>query len=607
MLRTATGSIGIASAITLAVFAVGVGVQEPTLKPIVPVVLDSATWKELLAAEDARAATPEQLRTLVAGTRSGDAAVRRISVRALGRLERPDIVRQILPLLEDVSDTVRAEAVNALGQAVFSADPGEVIGPLLVRLTSERDPWVHGVVAQTLGRLAYLSVDTIGLVTAALLDASSDVAVEGIVGFARGFESIVRRQSGKEPLTAQFVARLRELARFDSPNERSAAQVRRLAVAALVGSGQVDSTFLLAVLDDADAQVRRLAVRAAVMLRTLEGREGVMARGLSDPAAPVRYVAIQGYGQRMSNSSVCDLVRQATDDNNMHVALLAIDKLAACRRDPRTVDLLQLIAGQEVSEESWHRPAHALLALAGAAPGRLTPFLDRAFESENSWVRLYAARAATTIGARGVLERLAFDADDNVREAAVSGLLELAGHDADSVYIAQLDRSGYQLIIMTTNALAETPLGKDAVSSLFGALDRITAEHRETSRDARSALLTRIGELGDAQFAERLRPYLADFDVAVANQVAAVLTDWMGREHVATPTVFPAQPLPTLREIRELATARPILQMRAGGEIVLQLLPYEAPTNTARFAKLAREGYFDGLTFHRVVASYRGS
>jgi cyclophilin family peptidyl-prolyl cis-trans isomerase len=44
--------------------------------------------------------------------------------------------------------------------------------------------------------------------------------------------------------------------------------------------------------------------------------------------------------------------------------------------------------------------------------------------------------------------------------------------------------------------------------------------------------------------------------------------------------------------------------MSAGGSIELRLLPFEAPTNAARFARLARAGYFDGLTFHRVVPGF---
>ena len=37
------------------------------------------------------------------------------------------------------------------------------------------------------------------------------------------------------------------------------------------------------------------------------------------------------------------------------------------------------------------------------------------------------------------------------------------------------------------------------------------------------------------------------------------------------------------------------------GEIVLQLLPEAAPNHVGYFIKLAREGAYDGTTFHRVI------
>ncbi len=37
------------------------------------------------------------------------------------------------------------------------------------------------------------------------------------------------------------------------------------------------------------------------------------------------------------------------------------------------------------------------------------------------------------------------------------------------------------------------------------------------------------------------------------------------------------------------------------GEIVIELLDGEAPNTVANFVSLARKGFYDGLTFHRVV------
>ena len=40
------------------------------------------------------------------------------------------------------------------------------------------------------------------------------------------------------------------------------------------------------------------------------------------------------------------------------------------------------------------------------------------------------------------------------------------------------------------------------------------------------------------------------------------------------------------------------------GDIVLELFPNEAPGTVANFEKLANEGFYDGLTFHRVIPNF---
>ncbi len=40
------------------------------------------------------------------------------------------------------------------------------------------------------------------------------------------------------------------------------------------------------------------------------------------------------------------------------------------------------------------------------------------------------------------------------------------------------------------------------------------------------------------------------------------------------------------------------------GDIVLELFPDEAPGTVANFAKLAEAGFYDGLTFHRVIPHF---
>jgi len=46
------------------------------------------------------------------------------------------------------------------------------------------------------------------------------------------------------------------------------------------------------------------------------------------------------------------------------------------------------------------------------------------------------------------------------------------------------------------------------------------------------------------------------------------------------------------------------LCMRELGEIVIELLPEAAPNTVANFKKLVADGFYDGLTFHRVIPGF---
>jgi cyclophilin family peptidyl-prolyl cis-trans isomerase len=275
-------------------------------------------------------------------------------------------------------------------------------------------------------------------------------------------------------------------------------------------------------------------------------------------------------------------VFRAASDTDSHVALLAIDLLGnGCVADENPADTLGRIVGElsTVGRDSWHRPAHAIVALARVAPDRAGRLLPDFVESEIWWVRMYGARAATELEAVTQLDQLAFDSHGNVREAAISGLARIVGHDADSSYIAQLAQPDYQLVITAARFLEGSPNRRSAVPALLNALERITAEQRETSRDPRNALLDRLEELAGRAQADYLASYLRDFDPSIAEAAARVLATWTGR-------TWTTDPRPLTRSFE------------------VSLLPFEAPTNAWRFARLAREGYFDGLTFHRVVPGF---
>jgi cyclophilin family peptidyl-prolyl cis-trans isomerase/HEAT repeat protein len=479
---------------------------------------------------------------------------------------------------------------------------------LLIRLSDEADPAVRGVLAQTLGRLPYESSNNFGVVEQALFELAQTAGPEEMVGVARGLESLSRRSEAAGHQIARTLGLLLELSSYQSGNGAGpAVWVRRLAVAALVRAGRVGSQFLAERLSDPDWGVRRLATEATLTLDTLSERESLITRALADNSAMVRYSALRAYGRRLQATTGCDVVFRAASDTDSHVALLAIDLLGnGCVADENPADTLGRIVGElsTVGRDSWHRPAHAIVALARVAPDRAGRLLPDFVESEIWWVRMYGARAATELEAVTQLDQLAFDSHGNVREAAISGLARIVGHDADSSYIAQLAQPDYQLVITAARFLEGSPNRRSAVPALLNALERITAERRETSRDPRNALLDRLEELAGRAQADYLASYLRDFDPSIAEAAARVLTTWTGRTWTTDPRPLTPLALPTYGELRALMDRHAMIQIRGGSSFEVSLLPFEAPTNAWRFARLAREGYFDGLTFHRVVPGF---
>ena len=562
--------------------------------------LDSLTWMSLLEAEDSRAPRLEDLAVLERGLGDDNAQARQIAVRALGRLERPSLVPSIAPSLNDPSADVRVEAANALGQAVLQA-VGDTVLPLLAnRLAIEADPAVRGALAQTMGRLAFADSSLLVEVEATLGRQSGTDAAE-LLGVASGYESLVRLHRGFS-LTPGGIERLTRMARLPGDsNPDVAARVRRLALGTALRAGGTGDRLIAGAMNDPDVEVRRIAI-AQLSTVSPAGRDQLLARALSDSAAAVRHAALGQLGR--GGSSSCARIAQMTNDTDGQVRLLAIDLLAECADLDGVMDLVLGRLQLPTTRVAWHEPAHALVTLVSVDSAQARSVLPAFAVHQISWVRVYAARAASRLGDAPTLEALAFDENDNVRQVALASLSDLAGHAADSIYIAQLARGDYQLIMTAARALEGSPTAASTLPLLLIALRRITLEDRETSRDPRMALLERIGEFGDVQHAKALEPYLSDFDPVVAQRAATLMGTWTGGEHRMTPRAPLASRLPTLEEVERLAASRPVLVMQGGGEIVLRLFPFEAPTNSVRFARLARAGYFDGLTFHRVVPAF---
>jgi cyclophilin family peptidyl-prolyl cis-trans isomerase len=62
--------------------------------------------------------------------------------------------------------------------------------------------------------------------------------------------------------------------------------------------------------------------------------------------------------------------------------------------------------------------------------------------------------------------------------------------------------------------------------------------------------------------------------------------------------------LPPASVLEALDGARARIHMRDAGRFTLELISEEAPLTVATFVRLAERGYYDGLTFHRIVPNF---
>jgi cyclophilin family peptidyl-prolyl cis-trans isomerase len=569
--------------------------------------------ERMLQAEDARPTTQAGLAPLLEGLQGNG---RRTAIRAIGRLERPEMIALIAPALND-GVGIRAEAANALAQmARTPAAVVEVQKLLLARAAVDAnlntwEPW--GEMAAALGRLPYDTAEQVQATEAVLLiglpapDSMNDVESAALIGSARGFESLARTVRAKKlPALSE---RTWDLLRWAATAQRPPADprsvlTRRLAMAALVTGNQATTSVIERGLLDADAEVRRFAAAAAASDARVEERDRVIKIALADKEPRVRFEGLRAWGRHFQKTS-CAPIRAALKDPNPHVMLQAIDQLATpCpTAESPAAELSAIASSLSNTPRAWHAPAHALVSLARVNQDSAKQLLPQ-FISHQTWqVRMYAARAAGTLGMMRELDALWADANDNVKEAALSAMIDRKAATTVTAAIASLSRPDYQLILTAVRALDDKSNAAQATTPLITALARITRENKDTSRDPRLAILNRLQGYGDASQAIYLEAYVKDFDPVIAQKAAEILTAWSGQPRTVAPQPL-TPPGVTTAMVTALRGKSLRFHMAGRGYFDIALDVDAAPLTAIRIARRASEGYYNGLTFHRIAPNF---
>jgi cyclophilin family peptidyl-prolyl cis-trans isomerase len=485
-------------------------------------------------------------------------------------VEQPGAIPLITKALADSAAEVRAAAADALAQSV--ARGGDAVGGVRTTLREalgrERDAAVRAALLEAFGRLAPGSVEQVKATASAIapsLAAQSVVerrgAIRGIFFLARKREA---RAAGAIPadVTDRMFAMLDEETAGFTPTDRYNIAYALWSAVAL---SDQRSHRLFA---DRETMVRERGIVNFARSSDLPLIRAHMEKTLADPAPIIRFRSITVYAQKLRATDGCAPLVQLTGDADVTVAIAATDALSGCRGDTAVARHLRTMADGLADLDRWHLPAHALVSLSVVDSAAARVLMPRFRDAKNYFVRMYADSAARLIGDVATLYLLSRDPAPIVQASAIGALSRLVGHDADSVYRRSLASDDNQVLMAAAAALKG--------STRPGLADYVSRRHEnrlsrgwETDRDGTEAL----AELGRS----------------------------LGARIIQMKDHWQRKPLPTFNELAALEQATARIEMADGSVITMKLHPFDAPTNVTRFVRVARGGYFDFLTFHRVA------
>jgi len=319
----------------------------------------------------------------------------------------------------------------------------------------------------------------------------------------------------------------------------------------------------------------------------------------------VRLEAVTAQAKDRSTPRVCGPIVALVNDPVPLVSLQALGALVPeCALTPDVIATLGTIADEladTTKVATWHRGSRALTTLARLAPEAARKRLDVATRHSAWQVRAAAAGVAATVAAEPIVLSLSADGNANVRTAVIEALVRMKSPSTVRVAMPALDSTDFQLVMAAAKALVAD---KASTPKLLATLTRLTNEGADTSRDPRVAIVTTLTTLLGAEGVSELAPWTADWDTAVRAQVR--------RAYAAAKVPVPNLPLkyrapsqPTAQELTEHLKAKVLeIEMSNGGLVTMQLFTADAPVAVSRVVSLARRGYYDGLTFHRIVPDF---
>jgi len=537
-----------------------------------------AVLASIVSAEDTRRVTGKFNEYLS----DPDPEIRRRAALAVGRIGDNKAASALFKLLEDsvaeVAETA-AFSIGLTGERKFLSE--------ILDLCADYQPELLAVCIQSVGRLS---------------DSSMTDSNELLASYLTHVDHRVREQAAYAVWRAGYKdaeGYLVDLCRNDPVRP-----VRIAALYALVRMKAAGPVELYADwIPDSDPYVRMLALRG-MALSGPDGGISIIASGLNDRDNDVVAQAVISLGEIGSDKAIDRLVSRYAVEEDEKLKVLLLETFARLE----TAGAVEY-AHDDINEEtSSNIKAAAVGYLAKIEKREIIPLIDSLADLNDAYLDTKLAAALGEIGGEVVKPRLAAFFNDSaaaVRAAAFEALCE-----ADVGNVDYYLRTALADEDMLLRASAVEKIGELKKYDYLGQLMSIMKLREKADVDVKRAIVETAAKFlendADSLVEDILYHALLDEEYIVSRDAAAVYKDKLGVDKSAF-VAFPSGYIGTRKikslfsKYRDNPTATIVTRH---GDILIELFFDTAPLTVNSFISLAREGFFDGLNFHRVVPAF---
>jgi HEAT repeat protein/cyclophilin family peptidyl-prolyl cis-trans isomerase len=515
-------------------------------------------------------------RKLFAYLKSANPLVRLRAVEAIGRIQDESDIRRLLPMLEDEDPRVVLETIFALGQIGSERSVAPLIdlnkkasGEMLVRI------------AEALGKIG------------------GDKARELLIEQLHNFHSQVRRSA------ALALARLQDPqgtnALLIATRDNDAGVVWSAVYALRDSSSNRITSTILSLLQHEDPWVRAYTARTLSKDKSKRVTRGII-KALADKDWHVAAAAAAALGEIGDKAAVQHLGQVANKHSSHHIRKAAVTALGKIGNKAGRDFIIQALL-----DKSTGVRIEALKAIAEISGDKSELFLQQGAEDGH---RLVRAAALESFGLAGIKKRIGFlieearkNPDAMMRAAAIRALSHFEPDQVGAILVEKLSDEDWVVAAESAVAIRECE-HKDAVQ------DMIKIYQQRTEREEGNIRLEilRTLEAFKAEDTRALKDELLDDNDGRIRTLAVEIFEELGMNSIEVqPDRFFYER--TFDPVRKRSLSLPFGNKRAiiecsHGKIEIELFGDDAIQTASNFIALAKDGFYDDLTFHRVIPNF---